>query len=63
MLKILAPFSGWSSSLAEIPDEVFARAMLGEGAALDPTSGELRAPCDGEVISVALEPEAVESGR
>ncbi|HET9862250.1 MAG TPA: phosphoenolpyruvate--protein phosphotransferase [Steroidobacteraceae bacterium] len=59
MLKILAPFSGWSSSLAEIPDEVFARAMLGEGAALDPTSGELRAPCDGEVISVAAARHAV----
>jgi phosphoenolpyruvate-protein phosphotransferase len=51
--KILAPFDGWSSSLAEIPDEVFARAMLGEGAALDPTGNELRAPCDGEVISIA----------
>ncbi|HEU4592755.1 MAG TPA: phosphoenolpyruvate--protein phosphotransferase [Steroidobacteraceae bacterium] len=59
MLKILAPFSGWSSSLAEIPDEVFARAMLGEGAALDPTGNELRAPCDGEVISVAAARHAI----
>lgn len=50
---IQAPFAGWSSALAEIPDEVFARAMLGEGVALDPTSHEVRAPCDGEVISVA----------
>jgi phosphocarrier protein FPr/phosphocarrier protein len=52
-LEIRAPFTGWSSALTEIPDEVFARAMLGEGAALDPASGELRAPCDGEVISIA----------
>ena len=57
--KILAPFAGWSSSLAEIPDEVFARAMLGEGIALDPTSNELRAPCDGEVISIAAARHAI----
>lgn len=56
---ILAPFAGWSSSLAEIPDEVFARAMLGEGVALDPTSNELRAPCDGEVISIAAARHAI----
>jgi phosphocarrier protein FPr/phosphocarrier protein len=59
VLKVLAPFSGWSSSLAEIPDEVFARAMLGEGAAVDPTDGELRAPCDGEIISVAAARHAI----
>ena len=58
-LTILAPFGGWSSALAEIPDEVFARAMLGEGVAIDPTDDELRAPCDGEVISVAAARHAV----
>ena len=58
-LQIRAPFSGWSTALAEIPDEVFARAMLGEGAAIDPTSHELCAPCDGEVISVAAALHAV----
>ena len=52
-LVIRAPFAGWSTPLAEIPDEVFARAMLGEGAAIDPVSPELCAPCDGEVISIA----------
>lgn len=58
-LEIRAPFAGWSSALAEIPDEVFARAMLGEGAAIDPTSHELRAPCDGEVISIAAARHAI----
>ena len=52
-LCVRAPFAGWSSALAKIPDEVFARAMLGEGAAIDPVGNELRAPCDGEVISIA----------
>jgi len=57
--SIRAPFAGFSTALAEIPDEVFARAMLGEGAALDPTDPELRAPCDGEVISIAAARHAV----
>jgi len=58
-ISIRAPFAGWSSALGEIPDEVFARAMLGEGAAIDPTGNELRAPCDGEVISIAAARHAV----
>ena len=58
-ISIRAPFAGWSSPLAEIPDEVFARAMLGDGAAIDPTGDELRAPCDGEVISVAAARHAI----
>ena len=58
-LEIRAPFAGWSTPLAEIPDEVFARAMLGEGAAIDPISSELCAPCDGEVISIAAARHAI----
>lgn len=57
--QILAPFAGWCSTLAEIPDEVFARAMLGEGVALDPVSDEVRAPCDGEIISIAAARHAI----
>src|SRR5688500_249873 len=59
MTRILAPLAGWSAPLAEIPDAVFAQAMLGEGAAIDPLSRELRAPCDGEVMSVAAARHAV----
>ena len=33
--------------------------MLGEGAAIDPVSHELRAPCDGEVISIAAARHAI----
>ncbi len=58
-ITIRAPFAGWSSALGEIPDEVFARAMLGEGVALDPAGNELLAPCDGEVISIAAARHAV----
>jgi phosphocarrier protein FPr/phosphocarrier protein len=52
-LTIRAPFAGWCVPLAEIPDAAFAQGMLGDGVGLDPTSNELRSPCDGEVISVA----------
>ncbi len=39
--------------LEEVPDAVFAQRMLGDGLAIDPTSGILHAPCAGELISVA----------
>ncbi len=58
-LKILAPLAGWCAPLAEIPDAAFAQGMLGEGVAIDPTGHELRAPCDGEVISIAAARHAV----
>ncbi len=59
MTSIRAPFGGWTSPLTEIPDEVFARAMLGDGVALDPTDAVLRAPCDGEIISIAAARHAI----
>ena len=53
MQRILSPFAGWCAPLDEVPDAAFAQALLGDGVAIDPTSNELRAPCDGEVISIA----------
>ncbi|MEO8063945.1 MAG: phosphoenolpyruvate--protein phosphotransferase [Pseudomonadota bacterium] len=58
-LKILAPLAGWCAPLSEVPDAAFAQGMLGEGVAIDPTGNELRAPCDGEVISIAAARHAV----
>ena len=51
-LTLVAPLAGWVLPLAETPDPVFAEKMLGDGVAIDPTLGELRAPCDGEVIGL-----------
>ena len=51
-LVLLSPLDGWVSCLTEVPDPVFAQAMLGDGIAIDPTSGMLRAPCDAVVTSV-----------
>ena len=51
-LTLIAPLAGWAQPLAETPDPVFAEKMLGDGVAIDPTLGELHAPCDGEVIGL-----------
>src|ERR1700729_2579290 len=57
--QILAPFDGWCSSLDEVPDPVFAGRMLGDGLAIDPTSGLLIAPCAGEIITLPASAHAV----
>ena len=51
-LVLLAPLDGWACGLADVPDPVFAQAMLGDGIAIDPTAGVLRAPCDGTISSL-----------
>src|SRR5271167_4787827 len=53
LLKLLSPLSGWCASLDEVPDEVFAGRMLGDGLAVDPTEGMLVAPCDGDIVTLA----------
>ena len=58
-LTLLAPLAGWSTSLDEAPDEVFATRMLGDGVAIDPTAGTLYAPCDGEVVVLPASRHAV----
>ena len=51
-LVLVAPLDGWACGLAEVPDPVFAQAMLGDGVAIDPTEGLLRAPCGGTIASL-----------
>jgi phosphoenolpyruvate-protein phosphotransferase len=58
-LTLLAPLAGWSTALAEVPDEVFASGTAGEGVALDPTSATLCAPCAGQVIHLPASQHAV----
>ncbi|MEA2851101.1 MAG: multiphosphoryl transfer protein, partial [Rhodospirillaceae bacterium] len=57
--QILAPFDGWCGVLDEVPDPVFAGRMLGDGLAVDPTSGILIAPCAGEIITLPASAHAV----
>src|SRR6202162_1342044 len=58
-LEILAPFDGWCSVLDGVPDPVFSGRMLGDGLAIDPTSGILVAPCAGEIITLPASAHAV----
>ena len=51
-LTLMAPLTGWAMPLAETPDPVFAEKMLGDGVAIDPVVGELRAPAAGEIIGL-----------
>ena len=52
-LTLVAPFPGWLSSLADVPDPVFAEGMMGDGVAIDPLDGTVNAPCDGTILLVA----------
>ena len=58
-LVVVSPLAGWAGPLAEVDDAVFAERMLGDGLAIDPTEGILRAPCDGEVTALPESAHAV----
>ncbi|MDV3457133.1 phosphoenolpyruvate--protein phosphotransferase [Sphingomonas sp. HF-S4] len=58
-ITLTAPFAGWLAPLDAVPDAVFAERMMGEGFAIDPTEGVLRAPAAGEVLSVPESAHAV----
>ncbi|HEX4847605.1 MAG TPA: phosphoenolpyruvate--protein phosphotransferase [Novosphingobium sp.] len=52
MITIASPLTGWVSPLGDVPDAAFAQKMLGDGLAVDPVKGSLRAPGDGTIVSV-----------
>ncbi len=50
-MEVLAPVSGQAVPLGEVPDEVFAEGMAGEGGAIVPgASGEAVAPVSGTLV-------------
>ena len=52
-MRILAPVSGRAVPLAEVPDEVFAEGMAGQGCAIVPeASGEAVAPVSGVLVKL-----------
>ena len=52
VLQVGSPLSGWCASLDDSPDPVFSGRVLGDGVSIDPAVGELRAPFDGEILTV-----------
>lgn len=51
-MDIRAPLSGLIVPLDAVPDEVFARKIVGDGVAIDPTSNEVLAPITGRVTQL-----------
>ncbi|HET7479628.1 MAG TPA: PTS glucose transporter subunit IIA [Rubrobacteraceae bacterium] len=52
-MEVLAPISGRAVPLSEVPDEVFAEGMAGEGGAIVPNgSGEAVAPVSGRLMKL-----------
>jgi len=48
-LQIIAPISGQTQELKDVPDPVFAEKLTGDGLAILAESDEVLAPCDGEI--------------
>ena len=51
-LSLYAHMSGTVVPLSEVEDEAFSQKILGDGIAIEPSAGELRAPCDARVETV-----------
>ncbi|WBO21857.1 phosphoenolpyruvate--protein phosphotransferase [Sphingomonas abietis] len=49
---IASPLAGWLTSLDAVPDPVFAERMLGDGVAIDPIEGIVRAPVAGRIVTL-----------
>ncbi|HDG9481167.1 PTS transporter subunit EIIC [Staphylococcus aureus] len=46
---VYAPLTGEVTPLSEVPDQVFSEKMMGDGIAIKPSQGEVRAPFNGKV--------------
>lgn len=49
--QILSPLAGEAVALDQVSDDVFSQGLLGQGIAIIPREGLLRAPLDGEVVT------------
>lgn len=50
---VYAPMNGKVIALEEIPDDLFSQGVLGPGCGMEPADGELVAPFNGRVVSIA----------
>ena len=58
-ISVRAPLKGRIVPLGDVPDPMFALGMMGDGVAIEPEIGEVRAPVDGTVTSVHRRAHAV----
>lgn len=50
--KLVAPVDGKVVDLAEVPDQVFAEKMAGDGVAIDTTGSTIVSPADGQISMI-----------
>lgn len=50
--KLFAPVDGKVIDLSQVPDQVFAEKMAGDGIAIDPTGNTIVAPADGKISMI-----------
>lgn len=50
--QFIAPMSGEIIALQDVPDKVFSEKMMGDGFAINPSSGLVCSPCDGEILQI-----------
>lgn len=55
-----SPLKGKLLDIIDVPDEVFAEKLLGDGIAIEPSEGILYSPVDGEVVQLFSTKHAVE---
>ena len=53
LIEIGSPLAGEVVMLNKVPDETFSSGILGDGIAIDPSDGEVKAPCDGKIVFIA----------
>jgi len=52
MCKITSPISGNVISLDNVPDQVFSKRIVGDGAAIEPNDGLVLSPCNGKIAQI-----------
>ncbi|MCX7884308.1 MAG: PTS glucose transporter subunit IIA [Caloramator sp.] len=51
-IELKSPVKGRAINIKDVPDEVFASGMLGNGIAIEPTEGIVYSPCDCEIVNM-----------
>lgn len=51
-IEVMTPMNGVILAITDVPDPVFSGKMVGDGFAVEPTSGVVLAPVSGEVVQI-----------
>ncbi len=51
-LSLQSPMEGEVFDITNVPDAVFSQKMVGDGFAVNPTSGSVKAPCSGKIAQI-----------